>query len=90
MTVRLTVSVSETWHAMLVRLAGDMTERCGREVGPGDVMASLMKLGLRAAGVEACTQAAETLDLTSLTEAEWAQLDTALAKLMRHGAAGAS
>jgi hypothetical protein len=90
MTARLTVEVSDQWLATLQRLADEMTFRLSQQIDAGAVMAALMKLGLRSAGIEACGVAATSFDLTQLSQADWDQIDSAVAKLMLHGVRGAS
>lgn len=88
MTVALTIELSEHWLAMLVRMTQDMRGR-GHEVTPEQLVPALMRLGLRAAGAEACGTAAASFDLSQLTDVELDQLDSALLKIMLHGVAGA-
>jgi hypothetical protein len=91
--VNLTVQIPDAWFSMLVRMGDEMSARLGREVGPGAVMAALMKCGLRGFAAEACVNAAARLGHSALEELsapELAQLDGALAKLLLHGARGLS
>jgi hypothetical protein len=89
MVVSLLIEVPDTWFSMLVRLSTEMEAR-GKASTPERVASALVRLGLRMAGGEACALAAAKLDLSSLTEAELGQLDSALVKLMLHGARGLS
>lgn len=86
--VRLTIEVPEDQFEMLVGLAERMRGR-GLEITPEQLTPALLRLGLRAAAVEAVGTAAEKFDLSIFTPEEWDQMDSALAKLLR-SAAGAS
>jgi hypothetical protein len=83
--VTMEVQFSDGWYQMLVRIAEGLRAR-GTEVTPELVVPAMVKLGLRAAGVEAVEAGATDLALAQFSAAELDQLDSALAKLILRGA----